>query len=218
MHAFNSRRISMMLIGNLCIGIAVSLFRLSSFGTDPFTTMNLGVSGFLHTSLGVYQLLLNIILLVIVFIFVRQTIGVGTIVNMVGIGFVADFFVSSYHALFGSPTLLIVKCTFLLIALIFVGIGVSLYMTSDLGIAPYDAMPLVIQKLSHNKIPFVYARMMCDVTCVAIGFSFGAIIGVATVITAFCTGPLVQFFQKRLAEPLLQNNKPVQPVSVDLTK
>ena len=50
MHLFDMRRFCMMVIGNLCIGIAVSLLRLSNFGTDPFSTMNLGVSGFLHVS------------------------------------------------------------------------------------------------------------------------------------------------------------------------
>jgi uncharacterized protein len=218
MHLFDIRRISMMVIGNLCIGIAVSLLRLSNFGTDPFSTMNLGVSGFLHVSFGVYLLIFNVFLLIIQFLFVRHTIGVGTIVNMVGIGFISDFFVNGYHELFGSSSLMITRSLFLLIAVIFIGIGVALYMSSDLGIAPYDAMPQVIQKLSRNKIPFVLARIMTDVVAVAIGFSFGAIVGIDTVVTAFCTCPLVQFFRKHLAEPLISSNQPVLPVSFDLNK
>ncbi|TWE08040.1 putative membrane protein YczE [Neobacillus bataviensis] len=218
MHLFDMRRFCMMVIGNLCIGIAVSLLRLSNFGTDPFSTMNLGVSGFLHVSLGIYQLIFNVFLLIIVFIFVRHTIGVGTVVNMVGIGFFSDFFVYGYHELFGSSTLLITRSIFLVIAIIIVGLGVALYMTPDMGIAPYDAMPLVIQKLSHDKIPFAFARIMADVTCVAIGFSFGAIVGFATVITAICIGPLVQYFRKHLAEPLLRNKQKALPVSFELNK
>ena len=91
-------------------------------------------------------------------------------------------------------------------------------MTPDLGIAPYDAMPLVIQKLSHNKIPFAFARIMADVSCVVIGFSFGAIVGVATLITAICIGPLVQYFRKHLAEPLLRNKQKALPGSFELNK
>ncbi|WP_251028929.1 YitT family protein [Bacillus sp. ISL-18] len=208
----------MTVIGNLCIGIAVSLLRLSHFGTDPFSTMNLGVSGFLHVSFGVYQLIFNLFLLIIQFIFVRNAIGFGTIVNMVGIGFISDLFVNGYHVLFGSSLLFITKILFLLIAVVLIGIGVALYMTSDLGISPWDAMPLVIQKLSRNKLPFVLARMMADVISVVIGFSFGAIVGIATVIMAFGTGPLVQYFRKQLAEPLLRNNHAALPASVDLHK
>ena len=37
-------KIIMMLLGNLLMGIAVAILRMSRFGTDPFTCMNLGVS------------------------------------------------------------------------------------------------------------------------------------------------------------------------------
>ena len=218
MHLFTIRRIFMTVIGNLCIGIAVSLLRLSHFGTDPFSTMNLGVSGFLHFSFGVYQLIFNLFILIIQFTFVRNAIGVGTIVNMVGIGFISDFFVNGYHELFGTSPLFLTKSLFLLIAVVIVGIGVALYMSADLGISPWDAMPLVIQKISHNKIPFTLARMMADILGVVIGFSFGALVGIATVIMAFGTGPLVQYFRKHLAEPLLRNKHAALPASVELNK
>ncbi|WP_257984293.1 YczE/YyaS/YitT family protein [Neobacillus cucumis] len=212
------RRLLMMVIGNLCIGMAVSLLRLSHFGTDPFSTMNLGVSGFLEVSFGVYQLIFNLFILIIQFIFARHAIGLGTIVNMVGIGFISDFLVYGYHELFGSSPLFVTRSIFLLISVVIVGIGVAFYMTADLGISPWDAMPLVIQKISHNKIPFVLARMMADILGVVIGFSFGAIVGVATVIMAFGIGPLVQYFRKHLAEPLLRNHHKALPVSIHLNK
>ena len=48
-------KIIMMLLGNLLMGIAVAILRMSRFGTDPFTCMNLGVSGFLNISFGTYE-------------------------------------------------------------------------------------------------------------------------------------------------------------------
>ncbi len=207
-----------MVMGNLCIGIAVSLLRLSHFGTDPFSTMNLGVSGFIDVSFGVYQLIFNLFILIIQFIFARNAIGVGTIVNMVGIGFISDFFVYGYQELFGPSPLIVTKIIFLLISVVIVGIGVALYMTADMGISPWDAMPLVIQNISHNKIPFIWARMMQDILGVVIGFSFGAVVGVATVIMAFGIGPLVQYFRKHLTEPLLRNNRAALSASINLNK
>ena len=84
-------KIIMMLLGNLLMGIAVAILRMSRFGTDPFTCMNLGVSGFLNISFGTYQLLVNIILFIFVLWKGRSCIGAGTIVNMAGIGYIADF-------------------------------------------------------------------------------------------------------------------------------
>ncbi len=204
MDKLKQRRILMMFIGNLFIGIAVALLRISTLGTDPFSTMNLGVSGFLDISFGVYQLLFNILLLGVVFYFAKHTIGYGTLVNMVGIGFVSDFFVHSYGLFFGDDLMLLGRILMMSTAVLIASIGVALYMTPNLGVAPYDALALVIQKVSKDKISFPIARIMTDVTSVIIGFSFGAVVGVATVVMAFFTGPFVQFFRKRLAEPMLK--------------
>lgn len=209
MQNFNWRHFNMMLLGNLCIGIAVALLRVSALGTDPFTTMNLGVSGFLHMPFGIYQLLINLVLLVFVILFARNLIGFGTIVNMVGIGFVSDFFVYSYSVLFDDMTLLIVRIITMAIAALIGSMGVALYITPNLGMAPYDALAFIIEKLTKKRIPFPIARIGTDITCVLIGFSFGAIVGIATVIMAFFTGPFVQFFRKHLAEPLLENKSTV---------
>ena len=46
----------MMLTGILFISICVGCYRLSNFGVDAFSCMNLGISGFLHMSFGTWQL------------------------------------------------------------------------------------------------------------------------------------------------------------------
>ena len=46
------KRTIMMLTGILFISLCVGCYRLSNFGVDAFTCMNLGISGFLHMSFG----------------------------------------------------------------------------------------------------------------------------------------------------------------------
>ena len=70
-------KIIMMLLGNLLMGIAVAILRMSRFGTDPFTCMNLGVSGFLNISFGTYQLLVNIIFFIFVYGKEEAALGLG---------------------------------------------------------------------------------------------------------------------------------------------
>ena len=41
------KRIAMMLIGILMIGLCVSFLRMAGFGVDPFSVMNLGISSFI---------------------------------------------------------------------------------------------------------------------------------------------------------------------------
>jgi Predicted membrane protein len=86
-----AKRFIMMLTGILFIGVCVGSFRLSAFGVDAFTCMNLGISGFLHMSFGTWQLMMNTVILIVIFFTVRRCIGLGTIVNMVCVGYLADF-------------------------------------------------------------------------------------------------------------------------------
>lgn len=86
------RRFLMMIVGILFISICVGCYRLSGFGVDAFTCMNLGISGYIGMSFGTWQLIMNIIILILVFFTVRSYIGIGTICNAFFNGFLIQFF------------------------------------------------------------------------------------------------------------------------------
>lgn len=71
------RRATMMVAGILLIGISVGLLRLAAFGVDPFSCMNMGISGFLGMSFGNWQLIANILLLIVVFLQPVHLLGWG---------------------------------------------------------------------------------------------------------------------------------------------
>ena len=83
-------RVFMMVTGILFICICVGSYRLSGFGVDAFTCMNLGISGYLGMVFGTWQMMVNAVILLVVFFTVRRCIGAGTIVNMVCVGYGAD--------------------------------------------------------------------------------------------------------------------------------
>ncbi|MBM7540321.1 YczE/YyaS/YitT family protein [Amphibacillus cookii] len=197
-------KLFMMLIGNLLLGLAVGIFIIAELGTDPFATMNLGISATLGLSLGFYQLLFNALLFIIIIVYGRHLIGLGTIVNMVAIGFIADFIVYSYNQLnVGQPSIT-VKLLLLLIGIMIASFGLSLYITAQLGVAPYDALPLIIMKMLNESISFTKARLAVDILAVVIGSLFGAVVGVGTLLIAVSLGPMVTFYNKCISEPFLQ--------------
>lgn len=208
------RRFLMMIVGILFISICVGCYRLSGFGVDAFTCMNLGISGYIRMSFGTWQLIMNIIILILVFFTVRSYIGIGTIVNMVCVGYIADFICWTFQDLLKIEMILPLKIIALIIGCLFAGLGVSLYMVADMGLAPYDCVALIIEKLSKNKIKFKYARVISDITVVIVGVVFCLIannnifmiLGIGTICNAFFNGFLIQFFKTYISEPMLNKN------------
>ena len=187
-----TKRAGMMILGILFIGLCVSFLRLSGFGVDPFSAMNLGISGFIGWSFGTWQLLMNAVILVIVFFQARHCIGAGTIINMIFVGYIADFVCWLAQDVVQIEMSLPLRIIALVLAQLMASMGVALYMVADMGIAPYDSVAIIIEKLTHQKIPFHKARVLSDVVVVIVGIAFAiasgagiwAVAGIGTVINA----------------------------------
>ena len=93
------------------------------------------------------------------------------------------------------------KVTFLIVGILGGCLGCSVYMTPELGSAPYDTLGIQIHEKS--KIPFKVCRIATDIICVIISLIFGGNVGIGTVIMAFGTGPVVQFFNEHVSKPCL---------------
>lgn len=200
-----------MFVGILFIGICVGSFRLSEFGVDAFTCMNLGISGFIRMSFGTWQLIMNAVILTVIFFTVRSCIGLGTVVNMVCVGYLADLICWLFQDILNVEMTLPLRIAALIIGMLFAGLGVALYMVADMGIAPYDAVGIIIEELTHNKLKYDKARIISDVTVVIVGVAFclmsggnlGLIIGIGTVCNALFNGPLIQFFKTHVTEKMV---------------
>lgn len=181
------------------MGLCVSILILVNMGTDPCTTMNLGISQTIHMSFGNWSALFNIAVFILVVIFDKKQIGFGTILNMFGIGYVADIFRQIWHILIpnGLPDILLLKSITMIVTLMAFVLAAALYMTVDLGTSPYDALPLIIHaKLS--KINFRWIRITFDVSAIIIGILFGATIGIVTLAMAFALGPVISWMQVKV--------------------
>ena len=185
------------LIGNIIIAIGVSTCRISQMGIDPFTSMTTGISGLLNIPLGVFQGSINAILFLVLILLSRSNLkylNIGAIINMFLLGFFVQFFNNVYCQLFNVsspdviPFSLPMKFVVLAIGILFVTLGCSLYITSDLGTGCYDALSIY----------------MTDVICVFIGFITGGPLGIATIILMFGTGPLISTWNKLVSKPIVE--------------
>ena len=205
-----TRRTLLMLFGNLFIGIGVGIFKVSGLGNDPYTGMNLAVSAKIGMTFAVYQILLNLVLLVVQILFGRYLIGIGTIINALFLGYIVTFVYDSIYRVTGGPKNLIQQILVLLVGMVICSFGLSMYQQSNVGVAPYDALSLMMAK-RWPKLSYFWHRIITDGISAFVCFIFGGIIGLGTLVTAFGFGPFIQFFDEHITKPILmkQTKTPV---------
>ncbi|MDD7739170.1 MAG: hypothetical protein SOT28_04685 [Fusicatenibacter sp.] len=201
------KRVAMTTFGVLFCAIAVGFFKCSLFGVDPFQCFAQGIwGGFFQNvaSYGVYYMILSGIMLVLDLFIARSYMGIATLVNMFLTGYLVDFTCLVIRHFCPAPGLGI-RVLFLAIAVLVMCFASSLYMTSNLGVSVYDAIPIVLS--NKSKIPFRFVRITCDLICVIIGAISGLMPGIGTLITAFFMGPLIEYFNRHFSEPFLFGNE-----------
>lgn len=197
------RRVAAMLLAVIVMGVGVGFFMLAAMGSDPFSTLNLGVSSRLHLSFGLWQAIFNLLLLVLVVFTDRSKLGLGTLGNMFLVGFSADIASALLAQVIDAGALGIpARVAMTLLGVSMQLIGCSFYVTCGLGMAPYDCVSYIVPE--RTRIPFRWWRIGLDVACVAVGFACGAAIGIGTLLMAFCTGPVLPLLNRYVAEPLLR--------------
>lgn len=193
------RRLAALTLSLVVIGACVAVFKTVGFGTDPCSTFTLGVSAHTGVSFGTCQLLFNLLMFIPVFRYDVSRMGIGTIGNMVGIGYIADLCMELMRPLIPAEGLsMTVRVVMFALSMVGFLIAAAFYMVVDLGVAPYDAIPQMIaaraKRWSYRRV-----RMLWDISILSAGFLLGSTVGMTTVITGFCLGPVIVFFSDRVS-------------------
>jgi len=202
-------RIVLCIVGTILCGVAVGFFKYAAFGVDPFTSFVTGLDKISPIEYGMLYIIINAALLLVSIIFDRHMIGLGTIVNLFLVGYLAQYSQMFLTNLL-SPDNLIARIICMLIGIVGLCFSAGLYMPADMGVSTYDAIAIIMEKKWHLG-RFKYNRITTDFVCVTIGSilyivsgeplsSITAIVGIGTIITAFFMGPLVDFFSNNFTK------------------
>ena len=203
------RRIIGMVAGIVIIGLGIALFKQSHLGNDSISALNMQLAEMLGISLGVQNLCTNVIFFIIQFWFGRKYIGLGTFVNGICCGFLVTMFYDPIAAFFGPAEAagLPVQLLWVALAVPVTALGASLYQTADLGIAPYDYLSIGLR--DYTPFPYFGCRVFTDALCALLCWLLGGLVGLGTLICAFCLGPFIQFFDGHFSQKVLKY-KPVK--------
>lgn len=206
------RRILMSLFGVIICAISVGIFKIAALGVDPFQSLMSGLDALIPISFGTLYVIVNALLLLFALFADRHYIGIATFINLFLLGYITQFTYEQLQKVFVDPAMP-VRIACLVVGIVIICIGSALYMTADLGVSTYDAVALIMSN-KWKLGQFKFIRIATDLVCVISGtvvflISGGSvkdiptIVGIGTIITAFFMGPLIEFFNVKIARPLL---------------
>lgn len=191
------RRFAQLLVGLVLYGVTMGLMVRAALGLDPWDVLHQGLSGRLGVSFGTVVIAVAVLVLLL-WIPLRQRPGIGTVANAVVIGVVTDLtleLVPQVHALGWRIPLLVAGIAGNALA------G-ALYIGAGLGPGPRDGLMTGLVARFGDRFRWASIRVVrtaIEVSVLLVGWLLGGSVGVGTVLYAVSIGPLLHLLLPRLA-------------------
>lgn len=182
----------MVVLGHVLTGIGVGIFLYAALGVDPVSVFVDGFAKQIGASYGTASMIYNAAVLLIVLFIDRRYVNIASVLAVFLIGYSAD----AATALLGLIKIklpLVVNLLLILIGCAVMSIGIAAYTSAKLGVGAGDSMSQLIS--DKTRLAYRWVRIGCDVLYVVVGWLLGGTVGVGTIVGAFLTGPMVQFFR-----------------------
>ena len=195
-----AEKLARCITGLAFFGFGITLFIRANLGLAPWDIFHKGLSEKLDVSIGLVIVGVGLLLLLL-WIPLRQKPGVGTVLNALEIGFVVNL----TKPLIGEPDQLVMRTFMVIAGVLVIALGSALYIGAGLGSGPRDGLMLGLSQRSigGRRISIRVARTTIELTVMIAGLFLGGSIGIGTLIFMFGIGPLVQLvlprFEMRLA-------------------
>jgi uncharacterized membrane protein YczE len=193
-----ARRLTQLMAGLVLYGASMAMMLRSQLGLDPWDVFHEGVARWLPLSFGAVVIVTGVLVLLL-WVPLRQMPGLGTVANAVVIGVATD----ATLALLTTPAGLGGRTALLLGGIVLNALAGALYIGAQLGPGPRDGLMTGLVRRTGWSVRLV--RTSIEVAVLAVGFLLGGTVGLGTALYALAIGPLLQLFLPhlvvRLEEP-----------------
>lgn len=189
------RRIGQLLAGLFLYGVAIAMMVQAGIGVSPWDVLTQGVSRQTGLAFGLVTNLVGLLVLIL-WIPIRQKPGIGTLLNVLLIG------PSAQLGLWLLPAPRVAWEQALLFAggLSLLAIATGLYIGARFGPGPRDGLMTGIHRRWGWRLWIV--RTSIEVVVLCVGWLLGGNVGVGTIAFAVLVGPMVNLTIPLLTVPL----------------
>lgn len=181
----HTRRLSQLIVGLVCFGLGIGLMVRGRIGVPPWDVLAQGLVNVAGLNFGTLTLLIGVVILLL-WIPLRERPGLGTVLNVLTLGPVAQVVLE----LIPEDLTLPVRIGLFSLGIVLLAMGTGLYLGAAYGPGPRDGLMTGLHRVTGWPIWLV--RTLLEVSVLAIGWLLGGNVGVGTLIFAFFIGPLAQ--------------------------
>ncbi len=179
------RRLTQLALGLVLYGLTLAMMIRATLGNASWDVLHQGMARHLPISIGTAVIVISLVVLVL-WIPLREVPGLGTIANSFAVGLVADAALGVLDA----PEAWWARASLMVAGVVLNAVATALYIGSQLGPGPRDGLMTGLHRRTGVSIRAVRTSM--EVVVVAIGWLLGGVVGLGTLLYALAIGPLVQ--------------------------
>lgn len=197
-------RLIVFFVGIIILSFGLSMVMEANLGVSGWDVLHIGLKETFGLTVGTWSQIVGIAVIIITFFIDKKILSIGTILNMIFVGFFIDLF------LYLLPTMnyWLYQYLFLFIGLLIMGIGVGLYIKANLGPGPRDSLMMVLSRKYNWSITKVKTTM--ELLVLVIGWFLGGPVFVGTIIISLSIGPIIQVslrFWGKILDPLYAHTR-----------
>lgn len=184
------------LIGVTLIGFAIAFNAKAGFGNDPISVFFDGIRvicGLPIEQLGIASSIVCYVLIVVVIIFGRKHINIGTIIYTLLLGTFIDLGTKLYDV-FNLPFTILTRILTCSCGCLMLFLGIAIFISVNFGLDPFTASVMIIKDKLNKSYTLI--KVSLDILLLAIGFILGGQVGIVTLVAAVAGGPVINFFTK----------------------
>ncbi len=205
-----TRRVLHLLIGLFLYGIAIAMMVQAAVGVSPWDVLTQGIVRQSGLSFGLITNLVGVLVLLL-WIPLRQKPGAGTLLNVLLVGPSAQFGL----AMIPAQDSLALKVILFAGGLLLLAIATGLYIGAGFGPGPRDGLMTGIHRKFGARLWVV--RTSIEVVVLSIGWILGGNVGVGTLAFALLVGPMVNvtipWLRVRIPSPTTPTTPTTEPAA-----
>lgn len=182
------KRLFVMIISGIVIGLGIAFFVKAELGADSMTTFEQGLSITLNIDLALCSIIANGLFAILTLLISAKELTIPTLIYplFISLGIkLTNMFLPNIS----NDQLRIV---YMFIGLVTIGLGIGLGSNCGCGNNPYDGFVLCLSK--KINIQYKYVRMVLDAVILVVGIVLKGSFGIGTIVAIVLQGVIAQWF------------------------